>query len=113
MFFAFAFSLLQWVFSAPGLLFSDRSFQFSLFTQAPVWQYIGAALGVVILCAMAFGLTRVSSFTGFMAILSGQLFGALVIDRFGLFGYPAQPVGINRILGLLLVFAGVWLQRIK
>ncbi len=109
--FTFTFSALQLLASVPGVFFSGRPLALSSFASAPAWQYIGAVLGVVILCAMAYGLTRVSSFTGFMAILSGQLAGALIIDRFGLFGYAAQPVGWSRLAGLFLVFAGVWLSR--
>jgi len=49
----------------------------------------------------------VSSLTAI--VISGQLFAAVVIDRFGLLGIAKQPIGAGRIVGLVLLVVGVLL----
>jgi transporter family-2 protein len=41
----------------------------------------------------------------------GQLGAALVIDHFGLFGATVVPISTTRVLGVLLLAAGVMLIR--
>ena len=40
-------------------------------------------------------------------MISGQLLAAVLIDRFGLLGIAKQPIDATRILGLVLLVAGV------
>ena len=40
-------------------------------------------------------------------VITGQLAMSVVIDRFGLLGVAKQPVAPQRILGLVLLVAGV------
>jgi transporter family-2 protein len=40
-------------------------------------------------------------------VITGQLVISVVIDRFGLFGIAKQQIGAPRVIGLLLLAAGV------
>jgi transporter family-2 protein len=40
-------------------------------------------------------------------VIAGQLVISVVIDRLGLLGIARQPIGLTRIVGLLLLAAGV------
>jgi len=40
-------------------------------------------------------------------VIAGQLAAAVLIDRFGLLGIAKQPIDTSRILGLVLLVAGV------
>jgi transporter family-2 protein len=42
-------------------------------------------------------------------VISGQLVAAVVIDRFGLLGIAKQPISVSRVVGLVLLIAGVLL----
>ena len=41
------------------------------------------------------------------AVIAGQLMISVVIDRFGLLGVAKQHIGTSRVLGLVLLVAGV------
>jgi transporter family-2 protein len=40
-------------------------------------------------------------------VIMGQLSISVAIDRFGLLGIARQPIGVQRVLGLALLVAGV------
>ena len=60
--------------------------------------YVSVAL-VVVRALGAAGLTAV--------VITGQLAVSVAIDRFGLLGVARQQVSLQRVLGLLLLVAGV------
>ncbi|MBI3557887.1 MAG: DMT family transporter [Deltaproteobacteria bacterium] len=109
--FAFIFTVIQLAASLPPLLAMEWPPKWGLLSQTPSWHFLGGLLGVPLLAAMAFGLGRTGTFEGFIALLFGQLGMGIVIDRFGLFNAPMHAISLNRVGGLLLVAAGVWLTR--
>jgi bacterial/archaeal transporter family-2 protein len=77
--------------------------------KVPWWALVGGVLGAVYV-TVAILTVRTLGVSGLTAIvISGQLFAAVVIDRFGLLGIAKQPVGAQRILGLALLVVGVLL----
>jgi transporter family-2 protein len=77
--------------------------------KAPWWALVGGLLGAVYV-TVAILTVRTLGVSGLTAIvISGQLVAAVLIDRFGLFGIAKQPIGASRIIGLLLLVAGVLL----
>ncbi len=74
---------------------------------APWWNWIGGPLGALIVLAGA-ALTRELGAALFIAlVVGGQLVCSLVLDHFALLGLQQQPVTPIRVLGALLVVAGV------
>jgi transporter family-2 protein len=74
---------------------------------APWWALVGGLFGaayvtVAILTVRTLGASGLTA-----AVITGQLAMSVVIDRFGLLGIPRQTVGLDRILGLVLLVAGV------
>lgn len=77
--------------------------------RAPWWALVGGLLGAVYV-TVAIITVKTLGVSGLTAIvISGQLAAAVVIDRFGLLGIAKQPVGVSRIVGLVLLVAGVLL----
>ncbi len=77
--------------------------------KAPWWALVGGLLGAVYV-TVAILTVRTLGVSGLTAIvISGQLVAAVVIDRFGLLGIAKQPIGATRIVGLVLLVAGVLL----
>lgn len=76
---------------------------------APWWVWTGGLLGAFyVLCSIL--LTPVlgaAATVGFF--LAGQLAASVAIDHFGLLGAAANEITLPRILGLLLMLAGVFL----
>lgn len=79
------------------------------FAQAPWYTYLGGALGVLIIYAVARSIPKVGVAPATTAIILGQVLTASVIDHFGLFGLERLPFTWCRIAGTLLMAAGAWL----
>jgi transporter family-2 protein len=77
--------------------------------RVPWWALVGGLLGAVYVTVAILTVSTlgVSSLTAI--VISGQLFAAVVIDRFGLLGIAKQPIGATRIVGLGLLVLGVLL----
>jgi transporter family-2 protein len=77
--------------------------------KAPAWAWIGGLLGatyvtVAILTVRTLGVSGLTAL-----VICGQLAAAVAIDRFGLFGIAKQPVGVARVVGLVLLVVGALL----
>jgi len=74
------------------------------------WYVLGAgALGLVVISAMSFMVPRIGVAPSTVLIVAGQLFVGVILDHYGLLGVDSRSLDSTRILGLLLVFVGVWL----
>lgn len=81
-----------------GLVHVDR---------APWWALVGGLLGAVYV-SVALVAVRTLGASGLTAVvIGGQLAISVAIDRFGLLGVARQSVGVQRILGLVLLAVGV------
>jgi bacterial/archaeal transporter family-2 protein len=76
-------------------------------TRAPWWALIGGLLGAfyVTVALITVRTLGVSSLTAI--VVAGQLSIAVVVDRFGLLGIAKQSIDPVRIVGLVLLLAGV------
>ncbi len=75
--------------------------------EAPWWNWIGGPLGALIVLAGA-ALTQKLGAAPFIAlVVGGQLLCSLLLDHYALMGLTQQPVTPGRVLGALLVVAGV------
>jgi bacterial/archaeal transporter family-2 protein len=76
-------------------------------SRVPWWALVGGLLGAVYV-TVALVAVRTLGASGLTAVvITGQLVISVVIDRFGLLGIARQGVGAQRIIGLLLLAAGV------
>jgi len=75
--------------------------------RAPWWALVGGLLGAVYV-ATALVVVRTLGAAGLTAVvITGQLAVSVAIDRFGLLGVAKQPVSSHRVIGLVLLVAGV------
>ncbi len=75
--------------------------------RAPWWALIGGLLGAVYV-TVALIAVRTLGASGLTAVvITGQLAISVVIDRFGLLGLAKQQIDVSRIVGLVLLVAGV------
>jgi transporter family-2 protein len=75
--------------------------------RAPWWALIGGLLGAVYV-TVALVAVRTLGASGLSAVtIAGQLAISVAIDRFGLLGVARQQIGVSRIIGLVLLAAGV------
>jgi transporter family-2 protein len=82
---------------------------FSQLGRAPWWALVGGLLGAVYV-TVALIAVRTLGASGLTAVvITGQLAISVAIDRFGLLGVDRQPIGLHRVVGLLLLVAGALL----
>lgn len=81
-------------------------------TSAPWWAWIGGVLGVFFVSMSILVVPRIGAVNYFAAIIAGQFIGSLIIDHLGLMGLSVHTVSPGRILGILLIIAGVACVRL-
>jgi bacterial/archaeal transporter family-2 protein len=75
------------------------------------WYALGAgAFGLVVIFSMSFMIPRIGVAPALIILLSGQLLIGSILDHFGLLGAVQRPLELTRIIGLAVVFLGVWLS---
>lgn len=75
------------------------------------WYFSAGLLGLVVLVAGTVATPVLGVGVTAAALTAGQLGVAIMWDQFGVLGLPEVPVSPQRILGMLLVVAGVVLIR--
>jgi transporter family-2 protein len=76
-------------------------------SRVPLWMWAGGAFGV---CFISLALVLLPNLgaSGFMALaLAGQVVASLVLDHFGWFGLVQRQVSLPRVLGVVMLIAGV------
>lgn len=79
--------------------------------ELPLWMWSGGVLGaflvvVSILLAPEIGAANLMAF-----MITGQMVAGIVLDHFGLIGYEIHPTNIWRLIGVVLLVAGVVLIK--
>ena len=75
--------------------------------RAPWWALVGGLLGAVYVF-VAIEAVRTLGASGLTAVvIAGQLVISVIIDRFGLLGIAKQHISAGRVVGLVLLVAGV------
>lgn len=77
----------------------------------PWYAWVGGLCGVIFVIAATWGVPRLGVATTITLMVAGQLVLGLVLDHFGAFGAPRQPVNLTRMAGVALVIGGVLLVR--
>lgn len=78
-------------------------------TQAPWWAWCGGLVGAGVVIIGILAVPNLGAANYSVAIIAGQLFGALVLDHFGWLGVQQHPISLARLTGAALLMLGVWL----
>jgi len=94
-----------------GLLVATRTELPSRDTLAavPLWAWFGGLMGAFYVAISTVVASQLGTLTLLGLALAGQLAMALVVDHFGWLGVPVHPISLMRIVGVVLLGAGVWL----
>jgi transporter family-2 protein len=77
----------------------------------PWYAWLGGLYGAFFVAVAAFAAPRLGIASLVTIGIAGQLLAALAIDHFGAFGLARSEISLGRILGVLLVIAGVVMVR--
>ena len=80
---------------------------------SPWWMWVGGLFGAFYVALAVIGVQRVGTAVVISCAVFGQMAAALLLDSMGWLGVPRAPLNGWRILGAVLVLAGVWLIQGK
>ena len=80
-------------------------------THAPWWHWTGGLLGAVYIALSVVLAPRLGATALIALVVTGQLIASLLLDHYGLVGYPRYPLDSQRLLGAVLLVAGVLLVQ--
>lgn len=77
----------------------------------PWWIWTGGLLGAYVVTALIILAPRLGASLLIALVVTGQMITALILDHFGLLGFPQQRISLPRLLGAGLLITGVILIR--
>ena len=81
------------------------------FAGLPWYAWLGGLYGAFFVAIAAFAAPRIGLASMITIGIAGQIAMALLLDHLGALGLPRDPISFGRIVGALLVLAGVILVR--
>ena len=75
----------------------------------PWYALMAGVFGLVVIGAVSYMIPRVGVAASIITIVAGQLLVGTILDQFGLLGASVRSLDPTRIIGLIVVFVGVWL----
>ncbi len=79
------------------------------FGQTQWWMYLGGFMGVTLVFSSAFAAPKLGAAFTIAIIVTAQLVTATALDHFGALGLAERPIGLERVIGIALLIAGVYL----
>ena len=73
----------------------------------PAWAWLGGVLGAFYVVSSVIVGPRLGTATLVALVVLGQLGTSLLVDHFGWLGFAQHPITLVRLLGAVLLFAGV------
>ncbi|MBO8163283.1 MAG: DMT family transporter [Brevibacillus sp.] len=90
------------------VIFFGKGNLLSTLTQ-PKWMLLGGVLGAIYVFVMVLSVPKIGVASTLVAVIAGQIIASTVIDHFGLIGGRQIPVDWQRMLGILLLAAALFL----
>jgi len=81
------------------------------FREAPIYGWLGGIIVASYVLAITFLAPRLGVGNAICFIVTGQIFAAVLIDHFGLFGAQVQPLSWPRVAGIGLMVVGLFLAK--
>ena len=91
------------------VLFNGGFGELRRLSQTPPHLFLGGILGAIFVGSSLYLIPRMGATALIGAFITGQLIGSVLIDHFGFLGLNSQPVSFTRLLGVFLLFAGLFL----
>jgi bacterial/archaeal transporter family-2 protein len=94
------------------ILFTKQSFSWAGVRSAPVYAWIGGLLGAFYVTVIIFLFPKLGPGLTFGLVIAGQMILAALLEHFNILVAQPHPMNFLRVLGILLVIAGVILLRL-
>lgn len=94
---------------AAVVLAFQRGGNLTQWRSVPWYALAGGALGLMVIAAVGFTIPRVGAVTTVFLIVAGQIIAGVLIDHYGLLETTVQHLDAQRLVGIGVLFAGIWL----
>lgn len=84
----------------------------SKLTRIPPYLFIGGFLGACMVMTAILFAPKLGATVLVASLIAGQLLSSVILDNYGWVGFNAHPISIGRIVGIVLLFAGVILVKV-
>jgi len=75
--------------------------------ELPWWMWAGGCLGAFLVAVTIMLVPKLGAATMMAFMIAGQMLAGLVLDHYGLVGYELRPVNEWKVVGAILLVAGV------
>ena len=82
-------------------------------TAAPAWAWLGGLMGALYVATVTIAGPRLGAVLMLALTVAGQMIASVIFDHYGLLGFAQQPVTMTRVVGVLLLCAGIALVAIR
>lgn len=79
------------------------------FSGAPWWAWLAGIAGAAYVASSAVVGPLIGAAGFVAAVIAGQMLASLALDHYGVLGFPERPIDAARIIGAVMVVAGVLL----
>lgn len=80
--------------------------------RVPWWAWLGGGVcGATYVVLVILTVQRLGAAVGFSLVIAGQMLMSVVLDQFGMVGFPTHAISGGRIIGVVLLIVGVVLIR--
>lgn len=79
--------------------------------RVPWWAWTGGVFGAIFIGLGIVLVPKLGAATFIALLVAGQMIGSVVFDHFGWLGLAQRPIDLSRVIGVLLLIAGVVLIR--
>jgi len=96
------------------LLFSKAAYPaFESYSAISWYKFTGGFFGVFVVTVTLISVAEIGAANMFVLIIAGQLVTALLMDHFGVLGMKANPVTMQKLIGILLLVCGAYIVNKK
>jgi transporter family-2 protein len=81
--------------------------RFDGLTAMPAWGWLGGVMGAFYVTTVFSAIPAIGAASVVALTVAGQQAASVLVDQFGLFGFPKRPITRVRLGGVVLMFAGV------
>lgn len=94
-------------------IFQFSSFQKSLqqLPQTPGYAWLGGLVGAFYIISTIVASPKIGLALFLTLVIGGQLIMSVTVDHFGLWGATIKPITWPKVIGLLLIFSGIFLLK--
>jgi len=92
-----------------GLLQGNFFTDLKRLTLASPYHFLGGIFGALFVGSSIVLIPKLGATTLMASFVTGQLLMSLIVDHFGWFGVNVQPIGMQRTVGVMLLFTGLLL----